>query len=49
LNTQHENQLVIDSWTLGIFKAIYKNKGDPNDPDNYRAITLVSSVGKLLL
>jgi hypothetical protein len=36
-----------DSWTLGIFKAIYKNKGDPNDPDNYRAISLVSSVGKL--
>jgi bisphosphoglycerate-dependent phosphoglycerate mutase len=36
-----------DSWTLGIIKVIYKNKGDPNDPDNYRAITLVSSLGKL--
>ena len=36
-----------DSWTLGIIKAIYKNKGDPNDPDNYRAISLVSSLGKL--
>ena len=36
-----------DSWTLGIIKAIYKNKGDPNDPDNYRATTLVSSLGKL--
>ena len=36
-----------DSWTLGISKAIYKNKGDPNDPDNYRATTLVSSLGKL--
>ena len=36
-----------DSWTLGIIKAIYKNKGDPNDPDNYRAIKLVSSLGKL--
>ena len=32
---------------LGIIKAIYKNKGDPNDPDNYRAISLVSSLGKL--
>ena len=36
-----------DSWTMGIIKAIYKNKGDPSDPDNYRAITLVSSLGKL--
>ena len=36
-----------DSWTLGIIKTIYINKGDPNDPDNYRAITLVSSLGKL--
>jgi hypothetical protein len=36
-----------DSWTLGIIKAIYKNKGDPNDPDNYWAISLVSSLGKL--
>jgi hypothetical protein len=36
-----------DSWTLGIIKAIYKNKGDPNDPDNYRAISLVTSPGKL--
>ena len=33
-----------DAWTLGIIKAIYKNKGDPNDPDNYRAISLVSSL-----
>ena len=37
-----------DSWTLGIIKAIYKNKGDPNDPDNYRAISLVSPLGKLI-
>lgn len=32
---------------MGIIKAIYKNKCDPNDPDNYRNISLVSSLGKL--
>jgi hypothetical protein len=26
---------------------IYKNKGDPGNPDSYRGITLVSSVGKV--
>ena len=26
---------------------IYKNKGDPGNPDYYRGITLVSSVGKV--
>ena len=36
-----------DSWTLGIIKPIYKNKGNQQDPDNYRAITLISFIGKL--
>ena len=33
-------------WSKGIIKPIYK-KGDPNEPSNYRAITLVSCLGKL--
>ena len=36
-----------ESWMLGIIKPIYKNKGDRNDPDSYRAITLVSNLGKV--
>ncbi len=34
-------------WLSGIIVPIYKNKGDRNDPDAYRGITMVSAVGKM--
>ena len=39
--------LVPEEWLTGIVKPIYKNKGDPYLPDNYRPITLLSCMGKL--
>ena len=39
--------IIPDSWLLGIIKPMYKNKGNPQDPDNFRAITLISCLGKL--
>ena len=36
-----------ESWTLGNIKPIFKNKGNPKDPGNYRPITLLSNFGKL--
>ena len=39
--------IVPDSWTVGLIVPIFKNKGDINNPDNYRGITLLSCIGKL--
>ena len=36
-----------NTWLEGIIMPIYKNKGDPNDPSNYRPITILSCLGKL--
>ena len=35
------------AWSLGTVVPIFKNKGNPKDPKNYRPITLSSTVGKL--
>ena len=39
--------IIPDSWLVGIIKPIYKNKGDPNNLDNYRVTCLTSNMGKL--
>ena len=39
--------IVPETWLNGIIRPVYKNKGDVNDPDNYRAITLIRCLGKL--
>ncbi len=38
---------VPESWTIGAIKPIFKKKGNTDDPDNYRGITLLSCFGKL--
>jgi hypothetical protein len=39
--------IIPESWSSGIIKPVYKNKGNPSVPHNFRAITLISCVGKL--
>ena len=34
-------------WSSGIISPIYKNKGDINNPDNYRGITVLSCLSKV--
>ncbi len=35
------------SWSVGVITPIFKNKGSSKDPKNYRAITLMSCLGKI--
>ena len=46
-NIIFDSGLVPESWSIGDILPIYKNKGDPNLPENYRPITLLSCFGKL--
>lgn len=46
-NIVFHSGIVPDSWSEGYVCPIYKNKGNPNDVDNYRGITILSCYGKL--
>ena len=46
-NTILTTGIIPDDWYIGVIIPIYKNKGDRDDVDNYRGITLLSCVGKL--
>ena len=46
-NMIFDTGIIPENWTIGNIKPIYKNKGDPKQPENYRPITLVSCFGKL--
>ena len=46
-NLIFEFGLMQESWSVGTIKLIYKNKGDPKLPENYRPITILSCIGKL--
>ena len=39
--------LIPEQWLTSIIQPIYKSKGEKNDVDNYRAISLLSCFGKM--
>ena len=47
-NIIFDSGIIPETWSIGIIKPIYKNKGDPGWPENYRPITILSCLGKLL-
>ena len=46
-NLVFDSGYIPESWTIGMIKPIYKNKGCVKDPSNYRPITLISCLGQL--
>ena len=46
-NTVLHTGVIPTDWCIGLIMPLFKNKGSPNDPDNYRGITLLSCIGKL--
>ena len=46
-NTVLDTGFIPDTWLEGSIIPLYKNKGDPKDPNNYRPITILSCLGKL--
>lgn len=46
-NVVLDSGIIHNAWTIGVIRPIYKKNGSPADPDNYRAITIVSNLGKL--
>lgn len=46
-NLIFDHGFIPESWSVGTIKPIYKHKGDPKMPENYRPITILSCLGKL--
>ena len=46
-NIIFDSGIVPHDWSVDNKIPIYKQKGDPTDPANYRPITLLSCLGKL--
>lgn len=46
-NVIFDTGIIPEYWTMGNIKPIYKSKGDPKQPENYRPITILSCFGKL--
>ena len=40
-NLMFNTGIIPESWLLGTIKPLYKNKGNRNDPKNYRPITIL--------
>lgn len=42
-----DTSIVPEEWFIGIILPIYKKNGEPLNPENYKPITLLSSLWKV--
>ena len=47
-NCIFDTGFIPESWVKGVIIPVFKNKGDPNQAQKYRPITILSCLGKLL-
>ena len=46
-NFLYENECYPKSWALSIVQPIFKKKGSPNNPDNWRGVALIPTIAKI--
>ena len=46
-NVISDTGIIPENWTIGQVKPIYKHKGNPKSPENYRPISLLSCFEKV--
>lgn len=44
-NIIYDTGIVPDEWLISIVKIVYKNKGEPTQPENYRPFTFLNCLG----
>jgi hypothetical protein len=47
LHRCYEECIYPNAWRFSIIVPVYKKKGDPSNPDNYRGISLITSLAKV--
>ena len=47
-NLIFDTSLVPESWLIGNILSLYKDKNEVGNPENYRPVTLLSCLGKLV-
>ena len=48
VNSSHDNDIVLADWKKARVTPIYKNEGEINDENNFRSISVISHIAKMI-